>query len=470
MTLRPVSALLLATLAAACRSPRSEPFEAAVAAPPRPQPPGLEAKSGSSERPPAPVRLVEDAWVRIDLAAVLALSGADALEVLAARERLAEAAALQDLAHSRFLPDLRPGAQFAHHDGQIQATEGAFLDVTRQETAAGIRAELLLRLGEAIFDARAAARRVEAEEAGVEERTQAAMLDGALRYLDLIAAVEDVGISREALELSAGLSRLEQARRESGFAVPADVDRAAAQEAQDRVQAAESEAAFQAASIELARHLRLDPSVTLVPGEPGPVALPADTGEPLDALVRRALDGNPALRRAGHLAQAASELEDRAAIAPWIPTVGVGGVLSERGENPGRLGGAEDWFAMVGWEIRGFGTGTTAELRAAEARHRQARLGHTDVRERLVAAVVRTRAEIAARRQALEASDAAIAAARSSVERTRARLEQGQGLVVEMLEAQAALARARRARVRAVIGFDKSVLTLKALLGERPVP
>jgi outer membrane protein len=195
-----------------------------------------------------------------------------------------------------------------------------------------------------------------------------------------------------------------------------------------------------------------------------------DLAVPREELVGQALEKNPALRRSTRLVEEASEIEDRAVLSPWIPSLGIGGLWSERGENPGRFGGAEDYFASIGWEIKGFGLGTRAEVRAAEARHRLARLDLAEVRERLIAAIVRLRAELASQKEAIEASEAGITAARSAVEKTRARLEQGQGLVVEMLEAQAALARAQRTRLRAITGFNKSVFIQKTLLGKRPVP
>lgn len=467
---RAVVLLVAALVAGGCRSPRSEAFEALVAMP-RPAPPPLPQGQGPApDSRPVPEPPAGSAWARIDLGAVLALAGAGSMDVLRARERLAESSAAEDEAVAGLLPRLRPGVTFRRHRGQIQATEGQFLDVTRQDTAAGLRAELVLRPGEAVFDIEAAGHRVAAEEEGVEESIQGSMLRGALLYLDLLASVEDVEIARDGVGHAGGLAAFVQARHDAGLMVRADLDRALAEAAARRVALAETDAAFVRASTELARHLRLDPATTLYPAETALVTFRADPDAPADELIRTALLANPSVKRVARFVAEAASREDRAAIAPWIPALEIGVDLAERGENFGRFGGSEDVFAMVTWELRGLGFGQGAALRGAEARHRRARLDLADAREAVAAAVVATRADLDLRRRALEASEAGIAAAAAALDRSRARLESGQGLLVDVLGAEATLAAARRARLRAVIGFNRSVLTLRTLLGGRPLP
>jgi outer membrane protein TolC len=140
------------------------------------------------------------------------------------------------------------------------------------------------------FDLRNARRARVGQERGLELTRQRVALDVARAFYDVIAFRQLLDVARQSLARTAALLRSSSARLEVGMASKLDVFRAELQEQQGRESMLRSEAALASALERFRGALALPPGD---PVEPEAAPLPvADTSgiEPLEVLVRRALD------------------------------------------------------------------------------------------------------------------------------------------------------------------------------------
>src|SRR5262249_21487389 len=91
------------------------------------QPPGKDQKQGERvplPKTPASTGLLATDASPIDLASALHLAGVQNPEILLARQRVEEAAALRQLAAAQLLPSLNAGTNVNIHNGPLQASTG----------------------------------------------------------------------------------------------------------------------------------------------------------------------------------------------------------------------------------------------------------------------------------------------------------------------------------------------------------
>lgn len=406
----------------------------------------------------------------MDLANVLAMSGASPTDVLRARERYQEVLAREDRARSQFLPDIIAGVGFAHHVGQIQATEGPFLDVTRQVTAAQIRAQISLPLANLIYDGDIARTQRQAAEAAVDASILDSMLRGAMLYFDLLVSHEDARIARGAWINSQQILEIYQVRMRSGNGIQVDVDRALAKSSQNEAMHAISESQIQRVTAELVRHLRLRPGTQIVPSSDRIALLNADDLPGIADAMQLALHNNPRIRALLQMTEASDHERAKQANAHLLPKIHISAGLSELGENPSRFGGSTDFQALLGWEFKGLGMGTVADIKIAESKARQVHLDLADERERVAAHLTGTLGMVASLQVALRAADQAVFASGATLSVVNKRLEHGNADSLDALIAEEALVAAQQTRLRTVTQINKSILQVKHLLGESPVP
>ncbi len=422
-------------------------------------------ESNDQARPPAVMQ--EHSWITVDLPAVLELAGAHDLEIAYARQRIMELKASEDAARYRFFPTLLPGASFQHLHGSYMETEGNFLDVTRQQTIVGTRALLILKLGEAIFDLRATSMDRSAGEFAADQTRHRGLLRAVTTYYELVSAVQEVQIAEEALEFSQANLAYHESRERQGFGVPVDVRRGEARVEADRVAVSDSELRFRAVSAELALQLRLNPKVTLYPGdkELEPVALvPQD--QSVDQLISKALAENPALQAADRMLLA-SESRLNAAHYGWlIPNVVARGNLDERGVNPGSFHYEAAVAVGLVWELS---LGQGAQGRGALARRNQAAIQLAQTRERLVKNVVLLKGELDLDMSRIEASGRRVIAGDAALKLAESRMRAGTGLFLEVLDARIDLTEAKLSRLHAITDFNQNQATLLVLTGADPI-
>src|SRR5262245_44117104 len=82
-------------------------------------------------RPPKTTTLLQSEAAPIDLDTCLRLARARNPELMLARERVVEAAALRQLAAAQILPNLNGGTNYDNHHGNLQQSSGNILSVRR---------------------------------------------------------------------------------------------------------------------------------------------------------------------------------------------------------------------------------------------------------------------------------------------------------------------------------------------------
>jgi len=212
----------------------------------------------------------------IDLPTVLRLAGADNWGVQLAEERIREARASLDAAKFLWLPSLNAGLGYTKHDGQIQATEGEVIDVSRNALfvggGAGIGRSPLggggggparlfvdLSLTDAIFQPLAARQLVSAAEASHVTTFNNTLLEATLAYYNLVAAQGRLANARLNLANAEEVLRLTETFVNVGKGSRADISRTRVEASNRQQELVRADLSIHIASAELARILQLDP-------------------------------------------------------------------------------------------------------------------------------------------------------------------------------------------------------------------
>src|SRR5262249_15112176 len=104
------------------------------------QPPAKGDKKGPQVAPPPTTGLLASPAETIDLASALRLAGVQNPQILLARERVEQAAALRQLAAAQFLPSLNAGTGLDAHTGPLLRSNGQIIDENRGSLYLGLGA------------------------------------------------------------------------------------------------------------------------------------------------------------------------------------------------------------------------------------------------------------------------------------------------------------------------------------------
>jgi outer membrane protein TolC len=134
------------------------------------------------------------------------------------------------------------------------------------------------------------------------------------------------------------------------------------------------------------------------------------------------------------------------------------------------IGGFQDYAVGVGWQIEGLAFANAGRIRSAESRLRQSALRAEDVRQRLLAEVTAAHRQVRLQRGLIATAAQQVKAAEESFRLAEDRLRGGTGLLLDVLDAQAQLLRARVNQLSAVVEFDKAQYRLFNAVGNRAKP
>jgi outer membrane protein TolC len=268
-------------------------------------------------------------------------------------------------------------------------------------------------------------------------------------YFALATSAAQQAIAGDDLRAAEELVRIEQARESAGVALPASVARAQARfaEAEGRLQAAIGEVIGNSA--ELAGLLNLHTAAQLTPQISDAVALIelVDSNQSHEALVTRALHLNPQLQAATSRIAAASSEADLTRWGWLLPELRAGVTIDEFGSTFGNTSDRENYYAGVSWRLD---FGMSARHSANVERQIQAELQATNVRNQLVTTIHRLRAQIRTSAARVDAGRREVDAAAESLRLVTAQHKQGTGILLQVLDAQAAQSRARINLIAAV--------------------
>lgn len=417
-----------------------------------------------------PARAEPPSPAPIDLATALRLAGAGSLQVRIARERQAEAEADYQAARLRFLPWLTLGIGYRNHQGNLQDVVGEVFPTDKQSYTGGGGLAAEVELGDAWYGLLAAQQRRAAAKAGADAGTQDAVLRAAFEWFDLVRTDAQVAVAGEAVRIAIDYAgQLEQAVA-IGLAQKPELLRVQVQRELRRQGLRRAEEARRLAAARLATTLRLDPSVALAvpPASLAPLALAAP--EPTSELIARALGQRPEIRRIDALTRATASDRDAARYGPLVPSFQAqtfwGGLGGGRDGRTTSLDYSADYSVGLSWRIGPSGLFDLPRVRQREARLEQHRLEgervRDDVREQVVAAV--TRAGSLA--DQLGTAQKALALAEDVLALGRQRREFGVASVLEFIQSEQDLTRARGELVEAIAEYNKAQYALRAATGD----
>jgi outer membrane protein TolC len=468
--------------------------------PPLPPPQKMPAPA---QLPAPPPSLLGPGAKPIDLASALRLAGVQNPEILLAREQVAEAVALRQLAAVQFLPTLHGGMNYDDHSGNLQRSTGVIQRVDRSSLYAGLGANAVGagtvqipgvvldgNLSEGIFGALAARQVVRQRRfASIAVRNDV-LLQVASAYLELLRAEGRRAIALQIRDDAAELARItaDWAVRGISLGRQADANRAAAELDVRNSDVVQAEDDVLLASSRLCELLGLDPAVRLeaTDGWVVPVPLVPDA-TPLPKLIALALTQRPELAERQAAIRAALLRLDSARLLPFSPnyilgysdgTFGGGSNLVAAGITSGgqfvkqprfdSFGGRQDFDAVVYWELRNLGLGNIALDRLAGSNLRSEQLRDVEVFDRVRSEVASAYARTRARFAQIETSESGVRPARDAFQQDYLRTFNGVGLPIETLNSLRLLAANRYNYLDAIVDYNRAQFELYVAVGQPP--
>lgn len=408
----------------------------------------------------------------IDLPTALRLAGANSIDVQVAREKVNEARAAHDSARSRFFPFLAPGIVVRRHDDNIQAVNGPILDADKQSLAAGVTLGAQLDLGEMYFQNLVARQVVRAQEAAVAGRQREATYRAALGYFELARARAAVIAAQEGARVAGRHAEQIGATAEAGLTFQGDAARVRAARERAELTLVRARAEQRVAAARLAEYLRLDPAVELVPADSDLAPMTVMADEELAVLIPRALASRPELDESAARLAAARAGKRAATTGPLIPTLGLQASLGGLGGGPAGSTVSRDWgysgeYALgLSWRVGPGGLFDENRQREATARERQGALELERTQEAIRRQVVEQHTRRRSLATQVELARKALESADQTARLSRQRRETGVSAVLEDLQAEEELARARRDYLATVADYNLAQYALRYVSGQ----
>ena len=410
--------------------------------------------------------------VVLSLDSVLQMAEAQNPQISLARERINEAYARALRADTLWLPSLRAGMNYNHHEGTIQDVAGTVFSTNRSSLYGGLGANAVgagspavpgvmaqFHFADAFFQPEIAAHQAAARQYSATATRNDTLRDASIAYLELARAEHAAGIAAESVENTRRLLQLTQSFAEAGQGLSSDFTRMQAELAVRQNDNLNQQEIARVTAARLVELLHADYGVTVVSGEPTIVPLDILNAQSDAATyVAEGLLRRPELAEQRHLVCEAVQRLRREQYAPLVPSVllgmsygAMGGGLGSTIENTGDRWDAD---AVAFWEIRNLGFGEHATRRETSSLVRQAQMRRVAILDRVAREVVEAHARVNARRARIALAESGIAAAEQSYQLNRERIENVQGLPIEVLQSIQALTLARRTYLDAVIDYN----------------
>ena len=441
----------------------------------------------SSPIEPLPAGPSNQAFV-VDLATALRLGGASNLQIELARQRTVEAQLQWKQAKAALLPDIWFGLGYNRHDGRLQETIGNVLEIDRQSLFVGggagldgaavaggssgpSRLVVNLSLADAHFEPLVRHQLYGAAVAGQSQQTQDMLRAIAVTYFDVLQARSDLANNRHGLQAAQQMVQLTTDFFEAGQGAQAEVFRAETQRSRWQMAAQDSERRVAGATAELARLLRLDPQVRLVPADTQlvPVTL-VDKSTSVPSLVATGLAQRPELARFGSLVEARLQQLKQETYRPLVPYIQLGAGLGSFGGGPAgtfnNQGGRSDIDALAVWELSQLGYGNLLMKRQRATQLDQAELEAQRVQDQIVAEIITAAADAASYRRQIETARQGVVAAGQSYELNLDRIRDAVGLPLELDQAIRARTDAQNALTSAISNYNRAQYRLLHALGQ----
>jgi len=407
----------------------------------------------------------------IDLPTTLRLAGGQSLEIQIAHERLNEAQAEHASAVERFFPWIAPGVGYHRRDGVAQAVPaGTISDAHFQSYSPGVTLAAQLDIGDAIYKSLAAKQIVNASTHALEAQRQDTVLRAAKAYFDLAKASALIEVNSNALTISREFQQQLHGAVQIGIAFKGDELRVETQSKQFQILLRQATEQQRISAVELVRILHLDPMVELVPQDHGLNRLTL-IGTNLDskALIAQSLAQRPELKQSGALIAAARDDRNGTRYGPLIPSLSAqafgGGLGGGPDGGPNHFGAEGDYLVGLSWRIGPGGLFDVGRSHVTKARLSQAELSDAKLRDDIASQVLSQLARVQSLSDQIDLAEGKLDAATETLRFTRERKQYGVGVVLEDIQAQQDLQRARADYLTAVAEFNKAQFELSTALG-----
>jgi outer membrane protein TolC len=449
--------------------------------------------------PPNPPSILPADWNPIDLPSTLRLAGVENPEILIARQRVVEVAALRMYAAAQLLPNINAGMNVDSHRGVLQQSSGNILRVDRDALNVGLGANAVaagtvnipgifynVNVSQAIFgwlEVRQVVRQREFESIAVRNDV---LLRTATGYVELLRAEGLRAIAVRNRDEAREIARLTADYAITGKGKQSDADRAATVLARrnDLVLAAEGQVLTAAAR--LAQLLNLDPSLPLHATDGWVVPAPIVPDPiPLEQLLYVATQQRPELGAQRAAIREAALALHAAKVLPFSPNVLAGFSTSEFGGGSnlvarpgGFLGFAESRFGnfaqradadvVLYWTAQNMGLGNCAQVKLARSQLRIADLELLRVLNQVRAEVATAYARTHARFAQIDVAERAVRNGQRAYQEDMIRVRGGKGLPIELLDSFRLLASARDQYLNAISDYNAAQFELYVALGQPP--
>jgi len=406
----------------------------------------------------------------IDLPTALRLAGAQNLDIQIARQRLAEAKANHQSTVWQFFPWISPGVGYRRHDNLIQDVAGDIIEVHKQSYDIGPTIAAQVDIGDSIYKNLAARQLVKAADFGLESQRLESVLAAAQTYFELSKTVALSDVLRESLKISQDYQQQLHEAVGAGIAFKGDELRVRVQTERYQLALRQSLEQERLAASRLAQVLRLDTSIPLAPQETELVPLTLiDTNAALHSLVSQALRLRPELMQNTALTAAAQDVRNGTVYGPLIPTFGaqafLGGLGGGREGAPGTFGSSEDYALGLSWRVGPGGLFDVGRSRAAQARFEITRLNNGKVADEITRQVVDAFTHAQSLADQLLTAKTNLATSSDALRLTHERKQFGVAAVLEDIQSQQDLTRARSDYLSLIAEYNKGQYALERALG-----
>jgi outer membrane protein TolC len=420
-----------------------------------------------------------DAWAadsatsnsyRIDLETALQLAGAQNLDVQLAHNAAEQARAGYTSALESFLPSVVPSASYLRQSGRAQAVDGNLVDVDKHNETVGLGVNAQIVIGDSLFSALQNRRLVAAADAAATAQEQASGLLAAQQYFELVRARAQVDVLSQGLSISQDYQHQLAEAVSTGIAFKGDAQRADTQAQRLQLDLARARQQQRLAAASLAHTLHLDPLVELMPvdAEPAPLAL-ADLNATPQGLLQSALSDRAELVQSGALIAAAEQSRRGALYGPLLPTLGtqlfaghLGGGSDGRDINGG---GTRSGVIGLSWKIGPGGLFDRGRIRASGTKLLAAQLADQKLRDDISRQVVEGYTRVQSLFEQVRVARSSMNSAAETLRLTRERKELGVGTVLEDIQAQQELVRARSDYIASVTELNQQQYALLRATG-----
>jgi outer membrane protein TolC len=227
------------------------------------------------------------------------------------------------------------------------------------------------------------------------------------------------------------------------------------------------------AAVELARILHLDSRIELIPQDTGQTRLTLfEPNSALDHLVNQALRFRPELKQSQALVLAARENKNGAVYGPMIPSFSAqvfgGGLGGGSDSGPGNLGAEADYLVGMSWRIGPGGLLDSGRIRASKAQLVATQLGDAKLKDDIIAQVVAGLTRLQSLSDQITLAEGKLTSASETLRVTHERKQYGVGVVLEDIQAQQDLERARSDYVSLLAECNKAQYNLSRAIGSFP--